>query len=369
MNRGIALALMLGSSPLAVSAGTLEERVEVLEQRGAELYHTLEEKKTAGVGTKIGDDLSISGLIELEGTVERLRLRNGSGETKSDLVLTTAELGFEAGVTERTTAILLFLFEEDSTAPLEVDEAYVRYARGGWFGRFGRQYLPFGEFLGHFVSDPPTSELAETRETALLLGYEHEFFSLAAFWFHGDVGRAGDGRVLEDELIGDWGGSLKVTAADSLECRVSFLSDLADADVQLVDEYRRRIAGWSAFAAASVGPMELSGEVVGSFGAFDGSDLDANGDGAGDRPLAWNLELAWDVTTAVEVAARVAGSRELASAPRLQYGIDVSWGSWEHMSVSLEYLHEAFDKDFGVDADGRVLDTRDLLAGQLAVEF
>jgi len=69
------------------------------------------------------------------------------------------------------------------------------------------------------------------------------------------------------------------------------------------------------------------------------------------------------------VAARVEGSRELAGQPELQYGVAVSWGVMEGVSVSAEYLHGEYDEDFGADEDGNVLDSRDLVTAQLSVEF
>ncbi|RMG98308.1 MAG: hypothetical protein D6708_00655 [Candidatus Dadabacteria bacterium] len=117
------------------------------------------------------------------------------------------------------------------------------------------------------------------------------------------------------------------------------------------------------------GPFEVLGEVLGSVGAFDEADLDQDSDGSGDRPLAWNVEGAWDVSEVVEVAVRVEGSRELGGQPELQYGAVVSWGPMEGVSLSLEYLHGEYDEDFGEDEDGNALDTRDLVTAQLAVEF
>jgi hypothetical protein len=368
-HRGIVAALFLGLAPLAASAATLEERVQALENRDAELYATLEEKKAAGLMTKIGERLSISGLIEVEAYYERLNLRTEDDESSSDLVLATAQLGFEAVITEHLSAALVFLFEEDETDPPEVDEVYVAYSRAGWFSRLGQQYVPFGEYPSHFISDPLTLELGETRETALLVGYQHELFSVSAFAFNGDAERVDGGGDPEEDHLKDWGLSAKVLPAAFLELGVSFLSDLADTDTELAGEYRDRVAGWSAFALARFAPVEVSGEVLGAVGSFDAADLDGDGDGSGDRPLAWNVELAWDLWEAVELATRLEGSRELAGAPQLQYGANASWEPWEHVSVSVEYLHGKFDDDFGVGEDDRKLDSRDLFTTRLAVEF
>lgn len=345
-------------------AGTLEERVHTLEARDAELYHTLAEKKAAGLATRIGERLTVSGLLEVEGSYERLTLRGGGDEAASDLVVATAQLGFEAEATEHLGATIVLLFEEDETDPPEVDEATLNYARNGWYARFGRQYVPFGEFPSHFVSDPLTLELGETRETAVLVGYEHDLFSIAAFVFNGEAERVDAAGAAEESHIKDWGVSAKVTPAEFLELGASFLSDLADTGAELAPQYRRRVAGWSAYAGATLGPVAVSGEVLGAVRRFSSEDLDADGDGSGDRPLAWNVEVAWEALENVELAGRVEGSREFAGQPELQYGLCASWGPWEHVSLSLEYLRGHFDRDFGED-----LRRRDLVTAQVALAF
>jgi hypothetical protein len=360
------LAVVLASTlvPLSVAAATLEERVETLEKRDAELYHTLAERKSAGLLASIGERLWVSGLLEVEASYERLKFGDEGHESTSDLVVAAAQLGFGARITEHVDGAIAFLFEEGETDPPEVDEAIIGYARDGWFARFGRQYVPFGEFSSHFVSDPLTLELGETRETAALVGYAHEPFSIAAFLFNGDAERVNAAGEAEESHLKDWGVGVKLMPVEWLELGGSFLSDLADTDAELAAEYRRRVPGWSAYAAASLGPVAVSGEVLGAVRAFSSEDLDEDGDGSGDRPLAWNVEAAWEALESVELAGRVEGSREFAGQPELQYGLCASWGPWEHVSLSLEYLRGRFDRDFG---EG--LKSRDRVTAQLAVEF
>jgi hypothetical protein len=88
-----------------------------------------------------------------------------------------------------------------------------------------------------------------------------------------------------------------------------------------------------------------------------------NVDGNGDEPLAWNVEVAWGVAADTELALRIEGSEEMAGMPELQYGICVSKGIGENISLSLEYLHGEFD------TFNAPLDTRELVTAQLALEF
>lgn len=155
-----------------------------------------------------------------------------------------------------------------------------------------------------------------------------------------------------------------------MELGASYLSDLADSGAELVDNYRHRVGGWSAYAEGITGPLKLSGEILGADRNFAAADLDADGDGKGDRPLTWNLEAATDLSETVEVALRLEGSRELAEQPDLQYGAAISWSPIPYLSLSLEYLCGAFDRRFAaLDAADSPLQRRDLITTQLAIKF
>ena len=343
--------------------GGLEQRLAALEQQQAELYHNLAEKKAAGLASSITDRLTFSGLLEIEAAAQQLHLADGSSTAASDLAVATVQFGLGAKINETVSGNISVLFEEDSSA-LDVDEATVDLAQGSWSARVGRQYLPFGVYNSHFISDPLTLALGETRETALRAGYSREHLALSAFVFNGDVDKSG----AEDHL-GDWGASLVLTPSEGIEVGGSFLSDLADSDAGLLSAYESRVGGWSAFAIMEAGPFSLCTEALGALKDFAAADLDADGDADGDRPLAWNLEVSWAPLEQVELAVRYEGSSEFAGQPERQYGVGASWSPAENVTLALEYLRGTFDQGFGVDADGNILDKRDLVSAQLAVAF
>jgi hypothetical protein len=356
----LATLLFTPTLGLATETTDLDRRVKALEEQQAELYHTLEEKKSAGLATLLDGHLSLSGLIEVEGAYERSRPRTGGSAAASDLTLATAQLGFGARFDEHLGATLTLLYEEADDARIEVDEATIDLGNGPWQARVGRQYLPFGVFRSHFISDPLTLELGETRETALRFGYAQDRLALAGFVFGGDAEQTGRDRQLRD-----FGASLSLVPVEGLELAASYLSDLADSNAQLLGtEYGRRVGGWSTAAVATLGPIELSGEYLGALKPFAAADFDTAGDDSGDRPRAWNLEAAWQPVESVELAARLEGSDEFAGQPKRQYGLGGSWGFHEHASLSLEYLRGRFDEPFGADVK-----SRDLVGVQLALAF
>lgn len=356
-------ALALAHGDTDADPRSYEERLKALEERQTELYHTLAEKKAAGLASSITERITISGLIEVEAAGESVEFADGSSSAASDMTLATAQFGLGVKLTEALSGDIIFLFEEDAT-DLEVDEAAINFAHAPWSARIGRQYLPFGVFHSHFISDPLTLQLGETRETALLAGYSRDSFSLSAFLFNGDAEKLG-----EEDHLRDWGASLVLTPSEGVELGGSYLSDLADSNAELLTEYRQRVGAWSAFATVERGAFGLSAEILGAVRAFAAADLDADGDGSGDEPLAWNLEASWAPVENVELAARYEGSEDLAGQPERQYGVGASWSPWEYASLSLEYLRGEFDRGFGVDEDGNTLDKRDLVTAQLAFEF
>jgi hypothetical protein len=250
------------------------------------------------------------------------------------------------------------LFEEGGE--LEVDEAFMRFAAGRWSMNAGRLYLPFGAFHSHFISDPLTLTLGETRQTAMLVGYGQGGVQLQAFAFNGNEDKIG-----REDHINDGGLRLTVTPRDGLEFGASVLSDLAESNAELLggNGYARRVAVWSAYAHLQQGRLGLEAEYLAAVRAFAAGDLDVNADGRGDQPQTWNLEAAWALTPEVEVAARYGGSRELAEAPRQEYGVDLSWSPLAATTFSLEYLRSNFDASLAA------VERSDQLTLQVALAF
>lgn len=356
--RGFLVAALVFSVPSVVWADEIEHRIEALEKGQAELYHTLAGKKEAGTGAKISENVAMSGLVEVE--VKWANVEEAGVDTaESDIELATAQIGFEATVTEELHAILILEFEEDGTSGLDVDEATVDYSRGPWFLRLGIQDLPSGHFPSHMISGPLTEDLGEVKETAILVGYEGESFAVLGWIANGDFEEAGD-----EDQIDDMGFSVMVAPSDNLQFGASYFIDMADTDAELLTQnYIDRVAGMSAFFVLELGGLEILGEHLGASDEFDPGDLEEDGDGKGDRPSAWNAEIAVDLRDDLELAVRIGGSSEWAGEPESQYGACVSYGVWENASLSFEYLHDEFDSSFSSE------DSRDTVTTQLAVEF
>jgi hypothetical protein len=75
--------------------------------------------------------------------------------------------------------------------------------------------------------------------------------------------------------------------------------------------------------------------------------------------------LAINATTGI--AFKVEGSDEIAETPEVQYGVCLSRGFREGLSLSFEYLHGEFDEKLNPPPND--FDTRDAVTAKLALEF
>ncbi len=80
-------------------------------------------------------------------------------ESSSDIVLSTFELSVDGELTEDVRGHALLLWEEDDSDGVILDEATITIGGAEHipvYVEVGRQYVPFGAFNNHMVSDPLT---------------------------------------------------------------------------------------------------------------------------------------------------------------------------------------------------------------------
>jgi hypothetical protein len=230
--------------------------------------------------------------------------------------------------------------------------------------------VPFGYYESHFISDPLTLELGETRESAVKVGFANDMFEISAAIFNGDINETDE----DDDHIDNWvaGGIFtlpeETVAGLDLKVGASYISNIADSDGLEgaldeefgTDEIDKYIPGWSAFLSASFREkFFFEAEYVGAMDKFENDDLGLD-PGEKFKPSAWNFELAYAITEKMEIAAKYEGSSDtLNLLPETQYGAAITYGLFENTALALEYLHGEFEND----------DTRNLITAQLAIEF
>ncbi len=320
-----------------------EQRLQYLEKRIQDQNEAIASKQTAGASWT--DTIEVSGLIEIEAA----GTDTDGGASESDTTVATVELGIAANINDDLSAEIVLLYEEDET-DLEVDIAQVTYALPGsdWSFVAGQKFLPFGAFETALVSDPLTLELAETRETALMLAYEKDALSGSFYIFNGDKNDS------SDNAINNFGANIAYTT-DTFSLGLGYISDIGDSDtIQdaiTASTDNDQISGVSLNATIVSGPATFIFENIQAVNSFDAAVL------ADAEPEARNLEFDYALTLAGKPAVlafsvqktKEAASLSLPEDRRLiGLGIDVN----DNLSFGFEISQE---EDFaGVDTDSYV---------------
>ena len=341
----------------------LPERVRRIEEKI--------EQAQEGILAKWADKITLSGVIEGEAFYEDYDYDDPAedDEDSSDITLATVELGVDVDIIKHVKGRVLFLWEEDDTEPVDVDEGFITLDGEDVVPLYlsvGKLYVPFGNFESHFISDPLTLELGETRESALTVGYVNDWMEVSVGAFNGDIDETGEDNHIESYVAAvSFSVPQELSSNFDIAGGVSYISNIGDSD-SLQDEIdsdvgiRDYVDGFSAFLSISF--MEkffLECEYLGALDEFKANELSFDS-GKEFRPETWNFELAYAATDRIEVAVKYEGGEDLGDfLPEDQYGAAVTYGLFEDTSLSLEYLHGEFEND----------DERDLVTTQLAVEF
>lgn len=337
--------------------------VKSLEDRIKQLEEAVGRTPESG---KWYDRIRIGGLIEVEAGYARTDFSDPAEEDEksSDVDLATAELGMDAKIEAHVDGHVLIKFEDDE---FFVDEGFITLTGGDGFPAYliaGRQYIPFGNFESHFITDPGTLLLGETNEGALVAGYRFggEMMDLSAGVFNGRARESGDDTV--DSFVV----SMAARPLKTLLCGVSYTSNLGGSDAFsefLVDRDNldSLVGGWSAFASFKfMERFKLIAEYVGAMDSFKAGEVYAAGDAKARQPSAYNLELGVSLIEGLEAAVRYGGSDDGGPdfLPESQYGAVLNWAAFAQTNLAVEYLYSEFEDN---------LSKTETLTAQLAIVF
>ncbi|MCD6534789.1 MAG: LbtU family siderophore porin [Deltaproteobacteria bacterium] len=316
----------------------------------------------------LNDHVTISGLVEVEAGYSK----DFDDNDASDITLATVELGIEIDLHKYVKASILFLWEEDDTEPVDLDEGYIYLGNTEHFPLYlqvGKLYVSFGNFESNMISDPLTLELGETRESSAVLGLEFEGLYAGAYAFNGDIDKRGDddeikcygfntGYAFENDTLG-------------LDIGMDWINSIADSDTlgdALPGKIKSYVSGFTAHANFSWQGFNLIGEYLGATDDFKADELEFKGKGA--QPEAWNIEVGYIFEIAgheTVIAMAYQGSDEALALelPEERFLGTVGIGLIDGLSLALEYAHdEDYDKK-----DGGTGDNADTVTLQMALEF
>ncbi len=366
----------LQTKSAATAGPTPDDREHYHSVRGiAERLDRLEKEAEKGAALgKWAERIHLGGLLETEVAWERSDYHDPAREddTTSDLALATAELDVDVAVSKHVSSHFAFLWEEEDTEPVDLDEGIITidgFTGAPLFVNVGKMYVPFGRFESHFISYPLTLQLGETRESAVVAGIRGNGVEFMLGAFNGDINKTG-----ADELIESYVAAAVFTLPDeaapglSLSAGISYISNIADSDglqdvaVGTVSDY---IGGFSAFLSAALNDkFFLDAEYLGATESFAAGELPSFDGGLPVKPRAWNLELAYAPLNDLELAVSYAGCDDCGAGiddflPEKQYGGVVIYNLNEDVSLAVEYLYGEFENNDKVNS----------ATGQLAVEF
>ncbi len=360
----IMLTLFAAAHVRAENEMTAEEQIMAISPRIEALEKQLEER---GIGFDWIDKVEITGLLEAEAGYSRFKpaAEGADDEESSDIVLSTMELGIDVAMNDYVSGHILFLWEEDATEPVDLDEGFITISAGDKFPVYlsaGKFYLPFGFYESYFISDPLTLELGETRESAVLLGYADAWLDVSAGLFNGNVDESeGDDHI--DNYFGSASLVLPAGILPGISASIggSYISNIADSDLLseendlnadgTPDGLDDSVAGISAYLSLCfMERLFLTAEYTGAMTHFKEGELAF---GAGEvKPRAWNTELACVFEGGNGFGLKYEGASDTGDLlPETRYSAIGFCQPFEGAFLGLEYLREEYengDKGNGV---------------------
>jgi len=351
------LFLATAAPALAEPAGEVEDlrqRLEKLEAR-----HEEPEGFAIAAGKKI---LTVSGELEINAAYTD----TSDKPAESNFTVKTAQINFDAAVSDRVKGRLALLHEEGEEPVVNIDEGYIAYTRPEILGgslkvTAGRAYLPFGAFVSAMVSDPLTLELGEIRKTALLTGWENGRIALQLAAFNGDRDTSGT-NVIDNGVV-----SVTFAPSEQLSFGLSYLCDLAETKGKILGEataaYEQNVNAASANISLKFAPVTVTIEYLGALREFSEAMLADPAKAkelTGRKPQAWFAEVGYAPSKDWAVSGRYEKAKDYQD-DVARYGATVSYGLDTNTTLSLEYLYS----DFARKAE----DTASQVTMQLAVEF
>lgn len=325
-----------------------------------QFYHNVKSRRAAEAGLQLGDWLNLSGQLEIERGTIQSDFSDGRSQHQTPAEVPALELGLAMTFNDWLSADIVFEADKDPDVRAQMDEGFITLEGTAIEISVGRQYLPFGEFYSHFVTDPLV-EFGETRGTALVIEYSPvDNLELTGFTYEGNF--ASD-RYDHDN---DWGLGITLTNMDeSIRFGAAYLSDLSEPEARLLEEfqdaYTRRVPGFSTHLLVAYANTEITLELMQAIYSFKELEIEQ------DKPQAINTECAWNINTDLQLAWRAERSHELEDEPKRRFGLSLAWRPLSHLTLAFEGLRATFKPGFVAAEEDVWLSHRMEYASQLTL--
>ncbi|MFP3871228.1 MAG: LbtU family siderophore porin [Syntrophobacteria bacterium] len=351
----------------------------------------LEELKTGEAGlrklSKLAERFEMGLLLEFGGVWEDVEMDDGTSEDRSNFAMTTVELAMGVQPVDWISGEAIFLYEDptfDEETNVDIDVGTITIGNTERFPLYttgGVMYVPFGALYTHFPDDPLvdlplTLVLGETREEALLVGFEYRGASVSAYAFNEDLDKADEHSHSHIESYGfdahyTWAAEKEGGLAWTVGA--SYISNIADSDgvtdvlkEKGIEELEDYVGGFDVYLHLELAGAFFLAEYMSATEEFDPAELEEDGDGA--RPAVWNFEAGynWNWWRNLEICLKYAGSDEgvALGLPEHRTGLNFNQELYDGVVFSLGYLYDHYE-DYGPEDR----DHRNLVFGQVALEL
>ncbi len=266
---------------------------------------------------------------------------------------------------------------------IELDEAYITFGdldKYPVYATVGRQYIPFGVYTRHVITDTLTQSLSETQETAAKLGFATAFGLYgSAYDFRGQtdgVNGAGTANNNTNYRSNNFGAELGITNPNQnlpeqlggyqmgYMFSVGYLNDMQDVDAiaNVLSaapgggaQYRARntdVHGVAVDGSVNSGPFSLAGHYVQALNDFDGATPNGL---ANSRPWAAMGVAAYDFKvmdhdTTLAVNYQQSGQTRNLGLPKRRFGANYKVGVLKDTNVEFQLLEDQnFDSAPGAE--------------------
>jgi len=345
---------------------------------------------------EIADSITVSGALVVN--AGRTDSDGWSGESHSDIILDTLELGIDTQVTPWVNGHILFLYEQDDNDNLLVDEGTITIGNqevSPFYLSAGRMYLPFGNFSSHMISDPITLTLGETREEAIQIGMDLDNgLYTSAYVFNGKIDEADNTYSrTSNSHIDNFGFNIGYILENdnmSLDIGMGYINNIASSD-GLQDSasdnalcggdgcIKDYVGGLSLHAVVSFGDVSFIGEYVGALEEFEASEVSSINTKKL-QPKTWNIEAGYHFNLMgknANIAVAYQASDEFYLATDSTDHFEKAWllgmnvDIYKNTVLSFEWRHakaEALVKD-AIEAAGEKYENENLLQMNLSIAF
>lgn len=323
------------------------------------------------------DRLSFGGLVEVEVNAGEIIDRRDSADpikSAGDVRLATVELTADAKVTDKVTAHLLLLHEDDATEPMEVDEGTIRVDLAPeTYLNVGRMYVPFGAFETNMISDPFTLMLAQMREAAVQFGAQSGPWNGSVYIFNGDTIKTSTAERGDDPLQ-HFGAKIGFAVENdnyALDLGAGYVNSIGDSNsmqqLLVATTLEHYVAGYALNALYKSGPVSVIAEYIHS-DQFKVGELNYQGQGA--EPVALNVELGYSFlfdgkASGVAIGYQATDESVALPVPKAAILVGLSHTVFDNTTLKLE-LNHFVDYDRSEGGSGR---SATMVTAQLGVTF